>query len=138
MTPIGKALVMRPGTDVTLVSFSKMVGFCKEAAEELAKEGISAEVVNLRSLRPLDRDAIAKASAQNQPRGGGGGGLTAAGVAAEISAMVNEDAFDYLDAPVERITGVDIPMPYAANLEKLALPQVSDIVRVAKRVCYRE
>ena len=138
VTPIGKALVMRPGTDVTLVSFSKMVGFCKEAAEELAKEGISAEVVNLRSLRPLDRDAIAASARKTNRVVVVEEGWPQAGVGAEISAMVNEDAFDYLDAPVERITGVDIPMPYAANLEKLALPQVSDIVRVAKRVCYRE
>jgi len=138
VTPIGKALVMRPGTDVTLVSFSKMVGFCKEAAEELAKEGISAEVINLRSLRPLDRDAIAASARKTNRVVVVEEGWPQAGVGAEISAMVNEDAFDYLDAPVERITGVDIPMPYAANLEKLALPQVSDIVRVAKRVCYRE
>jgi len=138
VTPIGKALVMRPGTDVTLVSFSKMVGFCKQAAEELAKEGISAEVINLRSLRPLDRDAIAASARKTNRVVVVEEGWPQAGVGAEISAMVNEDAFDYLDAPVERITGVDIPMPYAANLEKLALPQVSDIVRVAKRVCYRE
>ena len=117
---------MRPGTDVTLVSFSKMVGFCKEAAEELAKEGISAEVVNLRSLRPLDRDAIAASARKTNRVVVVEEGWPQAGVGAEISAMVNEDAFDYLDAPVERITGVDIPMPYAANLEKLALPQVSD------------
>ena len=138
VTPIGKALVMRPGTDVTLVSFSKMVGFCKQAAEELAKEGISAEVINLRSLRPLDRDAIAASARKTNRVVVVEEGWPQAGVGAEISAVVNEDAFDYLDAPVERITGVDIPMPYAANLEKLALPQVSDIVRVAKRVCYRE
>jgi pyruvate dehydrogenase E1 component beta subunit len=138
VAPIGKALVMRPGKDVTLVSFSKMVGFCVKAAEELAKEGIDAEVINLRSLRPLDRDAIAASARKTNRVVVVEEGWPQAGVGAEISAMVNEDAFDHLDAPVERITGVDIPMPYAANLEKLALPQVSDIVRVAKRVCYRE
>tara|TARA_B110000977_G_scaffold192762_2_gene266735 strand:- start:44934 stop:46355 length:1422 start_codon:yes stop_codon:yes gene_type:complete len=138
VVPIGKALVMRPGTDVTLVSFSKMVGFCNQAAEELAKEGISAEVINLRSLRPLDRDAIAASARKTNRVVVVEEGWPQAGVGAEISAMVNEDAFDYLDAPVERITGVDIPMPYAANLEQLALPKVHDIVRVAKRVCYRE
>ena len=138
VAPIGKALVMRPGTDVTLVSFSKMVGSCKQAAEELAKQGIDAEVINLRSLRPLDRDAIAASARKTNRVVVVEEGWPQAGVGAEISAVVNEDAFDHLDAPVERITGVDIPMPYAANLEKLALPQVSDIVRVAKRVCYRE
>ena len=136
--PIGKALVMRPGTDVTLVSFSKMVGYCTQAADELAKSGISAEVINLRSLRPLDRDAIAASARKTNRVVVVEEGWPQAGVGAEISAVVNEDAFDHLDAPVERITGVDIPMPYAANLEKLALPQGSDIVRVAKRVCYRE
>ena len=137
VAPIGKALVMRPGTDVTLVSFSKMVGYCKQAAEELAKEGVSAEVINLRSLRPLDRDAIAASVRKTNRIVVVEEGWPQAGVGAEIATMVMEDAFDHLDAPVERITGVDIPMPYAANLEKLALPQVEDIVRVAKRVCYK-
>ena len=117
VAPIGKALVMRPGTDVTLVSFSKMVGYCKEAAEALEKEGVSAEVIKLRSLRPLDRDAIA-ASARRTASSSSRRGWPQAGVGAEIATMVMEDAFDHLDAPVERITGVDIPMPYAANLER--------------------
>ena len=137
VAPIGKALVMRPGTDVTLVSFSKMVGYCKEAAEALEKEGVSAEVINLRSLRPLDRDAIAASARKTNRVVVVEEGWPQAGVGAEIATMVMEDAFDHLDAPVERITGVDIPMPYAANLEKMALPQVEDIVRVAKRVCYK-
>jgi len=137
VAPIGKALVMRPGTDVTLVSFSKMVGFCKKAADELAKEGIEAEVINLRSLRPLDRDAIAASVRKTNRIVVVEEGWPQAGVGAEIATMVMEDAFDHLDAPVERITGVDVPMPYAANLEKAALPQVEDIVRVAKRVCYK-
>ena len=137
VAPIGKALVMRPGSDVTLVSFSKMVGFCKKAADELAKEGIDAEVINLRSLRPLDRDAIAASVRKTNRIVVVEEGWPQAGVGAEIATMVMEDAFDHLDAPVERITGVDIPMPYAANLEKAALPQVEDIVRVAKRVCYK-
>lgn len=137
VAPIGKALVMRPGTDVTLVSFSKMVGYCKQAAEALEKEGVSAEVINLRSLRPLDRDAIAASVRKTNRIVVVEEGWPQAGVGAEIATMVMEDAFDHLDAPVERITGVDIPMPYAANLEKMALPQVEDIVRVAKRVCYK-
>jgi len=137
VAPLGKALVMRPGSDVTLVSFSKMVGECKKAAEELAKEGIDAEVINLRCLRPLDRDAIAASVRKTNRIVVVEEGWPQAGVGAEIAAMVMEDAFDHLDAPVERITGVDIPMPYAKNLEDLALPKVADIVRVAKRVCYK-
>ena len=137
VAPIGKALVMRPGADVTLVSFSKMVGYCQKAADELAKDGIDAEVINLRSLRPLDRDAIAASVRKTNRVVVVEEGWPQAGVGAEISAMIMEDAFDHLDAPVERITGVDIPMPYAANLEKMALPQVEDIVKVAKRVCYK-
>jgi len=137
VVPIGKALIMRPGADVTLVSFSKMVGFCERAADELAKEGIDAEVINLRSLRPLDRNAIAASIRKTNRVVVVEEGWPQAGVGAEISAMIMEDVFDHLDAPVERITGVDIPMPYAANLEKLALPTVEDIVRVARRVCYK-
>ena len=137
VAPIGKALVMRPGSDVTLVSFSKMVGYCKQAADELAKEGIDAEIINLRSLRPLDRDAIAASVRKTNRIVVVEEGWPQCGVGSEIATMVMEDAFDHLDAPVERITGVDIPMPYAANLEKLALPQVEDIVKVAKRVCYK-
>jgi pyruvate dehydrogenase E1 component beta subunit len=114
-----------------------MVGECKKAAEELAKEGIDAEVINLRCLRPLDRDAIAASVRKTNRIVVVEEGWPQAGVGAEIAAMVMEDAFDHLDAPVERITGVDIPMPYAKNLEDLALPKVADIVRVAKRVCYK-
>ena len=136
--PIGKAVVMKPGADVTLVAFSKMVGYCLEAAEELREEGIDAEVINLRSLRPLDRDAIAASVRKTNRIVVVEEGWPQCGVGAEISAVVNEDAFDYLDAPVERIAGVDIPMPYAENLEKMALPTVEDIVRVARRVCYRD
>jgi len=135
--PIGKAVVMKAGTDVTLVAFSKMVGFCLKAAEQLREEGIEAEVINLRSLRPLDRNALASSVRKTNRMVVVEEGWPQCGVGAEISAVVNEDAFDYLDAPVERITGVDIPMPYAENLEKMALPTVADIVRVAKRVCYR-
>ena len=135
--PIGKAIVMKPGADVTLVAFSKMVGYCLEAAEKLRAEGIDAEVINLRSLRPLDRNALASSVRKTNRLVVVEEGWPQCGVGAEIAAVVNEDAFDHLDAPVERITGVDIPMPYAENLEKMALPTVDDIVRVAKRVCYR-
>lgn len=136
--PIGKAIVMKPGADVTLVAFSKMVGYCLEAAEKLRAEGIDAEVINLRSLRPLDRNALASSVRKTNRMVVVEEGWPQCGVGAEIAAVVNEDAFDHLDAPVERITGVDIPMPYAENLEKMALPTVDDIVRVAKRVCYRD
>jgi pyruvate dehydrogenase E1 component beta subunit len=136
--PIGKAIVMKPGADVTLVAFSKMVGYCLEAAEKLRAEGIDAEVINLRSLRPLDRNALASSVRKTNRLVVVEEGWPQCGVGAEIAAVVNEDAFDHLDAPVERITGVDIPMPYAENLEKMALPTVDDIVRVAKRVCYRD
>ena len=136
--PIGKAVIMRPGTDVTLVAFSKMVGYCLEAAEKLREEGIEAEVINLRSLRPLDRGALSASVRKTNRMVVVEEGWPQCGVGAEIAAVVNEDAFDHLDAPVERITGVDLPMPYAENLERLALPGVDDIVRVAKRACYRE
>ena len=136
--PIGKAVVMKPGADVTLVAFSKMVGYCLQAAEKLREEGIDAEVINLRSLRPLDRGALAASVRKTNRMVVVEEGWPQCGVGAEIAAVVNEDAFDHLDAPVERIAGVDIPMPYAENLERMALPTVDDIVRVAKRVCYRD
>ncbi|OUS48422.1 pyruvate dehydrogenase E1 component beta subunit mitochondrial precursor [Ostreococcus tauri] len=136
--PIGKAVVMKPGADVTLVAFSKMVGYCLQAAEKLREEGIDAEVINLRSLRPLDRDALAASVRKTNRMVVVEEGWPQCGVGAEISAVVNEDAFDHLDAPVERITGVDVPMPYAQNLEERALPTVDDIVRVARRVTYRD
>lgn len=135
--PIGKAKVQRAGTDVTLVSFSKMVGACLKAADELAAAGISAEVINLRSLRPLDRDAIAASVRKTGRLITVEEGWPACGVGAEVACVAVEEAFDYLDAPPERITGVDVPMPYAEKLEKAALPSVDDIVRVAKRACFR-
>uniref|UniRef100_A0A061RLF4 Pyruvate dehydrogenase E1 component subunit beta n=1 Tax=Tetraselmis sp. GSL018 TaxID=582737 RepID=A0A061RLF4_9CHLO len=132
---IGKAKVMREGKDVTLVSFSKQVGECLKAAEELKEAGIDAEVLNLRTLRPIDEEAI-KASVRKTHRLiSVEEGWPMCSIGSEIASIAMEHCFDDLDAPVERITGADIPMPYAANLESLALPQVSDIVRVAKRVC---
>ena len=135
---IGKAKIMREGSDVTFVAFSKMVGYCLKAAEELEKDGVNAEVINLRSLRPFDREAVARSAKKTGRVVIVEEGWPQCGVGSEIAACVNEDAFDYLDAPVERVTGVDIPMPYAENLEKMALPTVEDIVRVATRVCYRD
>uniref|UniRef100_A0A9I9DR19 Pyruvate dehydrogenase E1 component subunit beta n=1 Tax=Cucumis melo TaxID=3656 RepID=A0A9I9DR19_CUCME len=124
--PIGKAKIEREGKDVTITAFSKMVGYALKAAEVLSKEGISAEVINLRSIRPLDRATI-NASVRKTNRL----------VTVEEGTSVVEESFGYLDAPVERIAGADIPMPYAANLERMAVPQVEDIVRAAKRACYR-
>ncbi|WP_417429385.1 pyruvate dehydrogenase complex E1 component subunit beta [Kiloniella sp.] len=135
--PIGKAKIVRPGTDVTIVTFSIMVGKALEAAEELAKEGISAEVIDLRTIRPLDTETILNSVRKTNRLVTVEEGWAFSGVGSEISAMVMEQAFDYLDAPVQRVAGVDVPLPYAANLEQLALPQSSHIVTSAKEVCYR-
>jgi len=135
--PIGKAKVERRGTDVTLVAFSRMVGLCLTAAETLAAEGIEAEVINLRSLRPLDTAAILKSVRKTNRVVTVEEGWAFAGIGAEIGQLCMEQAFDWLDAPVTRVTGADVPMPYAANLEKLALPQPEQIVEAARAVCYR-
>jgi pyruvate dehydrogenase E1 component beta subunit len=137
LIPFGKAKIERAGTDVTIVTFSRMVGYALQAAEALAAQGISAEVINLRSLRPLDRESIVKSVKKTHRCVTVEEGWAVCGVGAEVGAIIYEEAFDDLDAPVERITGADVPMPYAINLEKSALPQVDDIVNVVKRVCYR-
>ncbi len=136
--PIGKAKIEREGSDVTITAFTIMVGKALEAAERLADEGISAEVINLRSLRPLDSATIIKSVQKTNRCVSCEEGFPFSGIGAEISAQIMESAFDYLDAPVTRVTGEDVPMPYAANLEKLALPQVDNIVAAAKAVCYRD
>jgi pyruvate dehydrogenase E1 component beta subunit len=135
--PIGKAAVVREGTDVTIVAFSIMVGHALKAAEELAKEGINAEVIDLRTLRPLDTDTIVESVQKTSRCVSVEEGWPVAGIGSEICAVIMEKAFDYLDAPVERVTGKDVPLPYAANLEKLALPQIQDVVDAVKKVCYR-
>jgi pyruvate dehydrogenase E1 component beta subunit len=129
VVPIGKAKVMREGTDVTVVTFSKMVGLAEQAAAELAAEhGISVEVINLRSIRPLDTATIEASIKKTNRLLTVEEGWPQSGIGAEIiSAMCETDAFDYFDAPPLRLTGADIPMPYAANLEALATPQVPDI-----------
>ena len=134
--PIGRAKIERAGTDVTIVAFSIMVGKALDAAAKLAEQGISAEVINLRSIRPLDRWTIIESVKKTNRIVSVEEGWAFAGIGAEIAALVNEHAFDYLDAPVRRVCGADIPMPYAANLEKLALPQIDEIVHVVKEVCY--
>ncbi|MEA2978494.1 MAG: pyruvate dehydrogenase component beta subunit [Alphaproteobacteria bacterium] len=135
--PIGKARIARAGTDVTIVSFSMGMSYALKAAEELAKEGIEAEVIDLRTLRPMDTDTIVESIKKTGRIVTVEEGWPQAGIGAEIAARVIEHAFDYLDAPVTRVSGRDVPMPYAANLEKLALPSVADVIEAAKAVCYR-
>ena len=133
--PIGKAHIERSGKDVTIISFSIMVGKSLEAAEILNDKGIDAEVINLRSLRPLDTETIINSVKKTNRVVTCEEGFPFSGIGSEISAVINENAFDWLDAPVTRVTGKDVPMPYAANLEKLALPQVDDIVKSCINVC---
>ena len=135
--PIGRAKIERPGNDVTIVSFSRMVGVALEAAKQLESEGIDAEVINLRSLRPLDVDTIVASVKKTNRLVSVEEGWPVAGIGSEMAAMMMEHAFDYLDAPVTRVTGVDVPMPYAANLERLALPAPDGVVAAVKAVCYR-
>jgi pyruvate dehydrogenase E1 component beta subunit len=135
--PIGKARIARAGKDVTIVSFSMGMSYALKAAEELAKEGIEAEVIDLRTLRPMDTDTIVASVKKTGRCVTVEEGWPQAGIGAEIAARLIEHAFDYLDAPVMRVSGKDVPMPYAANLEKLALPTVADVVEAAKTVCYR-
>ncbi|MBY0500918.1 MAG: pyruvate dehydrogenase complex E1 component subunit beta [Alphaproteobacteria bacterium] len=135
--PIGKALIRRAGKDVTLTAFSIMVDKALKAAEILAEQGIDAEVIDLRTLRPLDTETIVKSVMKTNRLVSIEESWPFAGIGSEMAALMMEEAFDYLDAPVVRVTGVDVPMPYAANLEHLALPQVEAIVEAGKKVCYR-
>jgi pyruvate dehydrogenase E1 component beta subunit len=135
--PIGKAKIVRAGADVTITAFSIMVGKALEAAEALAADGIEAEVIDLRSIRPLDVETIVSSVKKTNRIVSVEEGWPTCGMGSEIAALMMEHAFDHLDAPVKRIAGEDVPMPYAANLEKLALPQVDTIVAAAKAVCYR-
>jgi pyruvate dehydrogenase E1 component beta subunit len=133
---IGKAKVLKEGSDVTIVAFSLQVKNAMEAAAALAQEGIDAEVIDLRTLRPLDTATIVASVQKTNRVVCIEEGWPYAGIGAEIGFQVMEQAFDYLDAPVARVSGIDIPLPYAANLERLSLPQVADIVAAAKGVCY--
>ncbi len=135
--PIGKAKIVRQGSDVTITAFSIMVKKALAAADALAEQGISAEVIDLRSLRPLDTETILASVRKTNRIVTCEEGWGQSGIGAEISARVMEQAFDYLDAPVTRVYGEDVPMPYAANLEQLALPQAEHIVEAAKAVCYK-
>jgi pyruvate dehydrogenase E1 component beta subunit len=135
--PIGRAKIERPGSDVTITAFSLPVSHALAAAEKLAGEGINAEVINLRTIRPLDTATIVASVKKTNRLVSVEEGWPFAGIGAELAAVMMEQAFDWLDAPVVRVTGVDVPLPYAANLEKLALPNPDRIVEAARAVCYR-
>jgi len=138
LIPIGKARIAREGRDVTLVSYSRGMMYTLEAAEQLAKEGIEAEVVDLRTLRPLDIDTVVASVKKTNRLVTIEQSWSACSIGSEVCASVTAQAFDYLDAPPTKVTGADVPMPYAANLEQLALPSVEQVVKAAKSVCYRE
>jgi pyruvate dehydrogenase E1 component beta subunit len=135
--PIGKAKVRRQGTDVTIVAYSRMVGFALEAAERLAQDGIEAEVVDLRTIRPMDHETVVESVKKTNRLVTVEEGWSPMGIGAEVAARVVEHAFDYLDAPPARVCQTDVPLPYAANLEALSLPSVDRIVEAAKRVSYK-
>ncbi len=135
--PIGRARVERPGKDVTITAFSLQVGQALAAAEKLAADGIDAEVINLRTLRPLDTATIVESVKKTNRLVSVEEGWPYAGIGAELAAVMMEQAFDWLDAPVARVAGEDVPLPYAANLEKLALPNPDKIAAAVRKVCYR-
>ena len=135
--PIGRARVVRAGNDVTIVAWSMGMTYALKAADELAKENISAEVIDLRTLKPMDSGTIIESVKKTGRIVTVEEGWKQSGIGAEIAARIVEEAFDYLDAPIARVTGKDVPMPYAANLEKLALPSVAEVVAAAKAVSYR-
>ena len=135
--PIGKARIVQEGSDVTIVAFSLQVGMAIEAAQILAEENISVEIIDLRTIRPLDEEAILDSVRKTNRLVLVEEGWFFSGIGATISAIVMREAFDYLDAAPEIVSGKDVPLPYAENLEKLSLPTVDDIVIAAKRVCYK-
>ncbi|WP_166295196.1 pyruvate dehydrogenase complex E1 component subunit beta [Bradyrhizobium sp. 2S1] len=137
VVPIGKARIARAGKDVTIVSWAMGMSYALKAADELAKEGIEAEVVDLRTIRPMDTETIINSVKKTGRAVTVEEGWQQSGVGSEVAARIMEHAFDYLDAPVARVSGKDVPMPYAANLEKLALPSVAEVVAAAKAVSYR-
>ena len=136
--PIGKARLAREGRDLTIVSYSRGLAYTLEAAKQLAEQGIEAEVIDLRTLRPLDMDAVIASVKKTNRIVTVEEGWPICSIGSEICARVTAEAFDHLDAPPLKVTGADVPMPYAANLEKLALPSVDKVVAAAKSVCYRK
>jgi pyruvate dehydrogenase E1 component beta subunit len=137
IVPIGKARIARSGDHVTITAFSRMVKLAIQAAEELENAGISAEIIDLRTLRPFDIDTVVASVKKTNRIVSVEEGWPFAGIGAEIAAVVMEECFDWLDAPLKRVAGKDVPLPYAANLERLALPQVEDIIAAAREVAYR-
>jgi pyruvate dehydrogenase E1 component beta subunit len=137
LIPLGKAKIARPGDGVTIVAWSMGMAYALKAGEELAKENISAEIIDLRTIRPMDTETLVHSIEKTGRCVVVEEGWSQSGVGSEIAARLMEHAFDYLDAPVARVSGKPVPMPYAANLEKLALPSVADVVEAAKAVCYR-
>ncbi|WP_372915456.1 transketolase C-terminal domain-containing protein, partial [Sandarakinorhabdus sp.] len=137
VVPIGKARTVRAGKDVTLVSYSIGVGVSLQAANALAALGIDAEVIDLRTLRPMDTAAVLESVKKTNRMVVVEEGWPACSIASEIMAVVMEKGFDDLDAPVLRVTNEDVPLPYAANLEKAALLKVDDVIAAARAVCYR-
>lgn len=134
---IGKAKIVREGKDVTIVAFSIQVKNALDAAQELQKLGIEAEVIDLRTLKPLDIASVIRSVQKTSRLITVEEGWGVCGIGSEISAQIQEEAFDYLDAPVLRVSAKDVPLPYAANLERLALPQVADVIEAARQVCYK-
>jgi pyruvate dehydrogenase E1 component beta subunit len=137
LVPIGKARIARPGEHVTIAAFSRMVKLALQAADELEKNGISAEIIDLRSLRPFDVATVVASVKKTNRIVSVEEGWPFAGIGSEIAAIMMEECFDWLDAPLKRVSGKDVPLPYAANLERLAVPQVEDIVTAAREVAYR-
>jgi pyruvate dehydrogenase E1 component subunit beta len=135
--PIGKARVVRQGQHVTIISWSNGMTYALKAAEELVKEGIEPEIIDLRTIRPMDTETIVSSVKKTGRAVVVEEGWQQSGVGAEVASRIMEHVFDYLDAPVARVSGKDVPMPYAANLEKLALPSAAEVVEAAKAVCYR-
>ena len=135
--PIGKAKIARPGKDVTIVSWSRGMVYALEAAKQLESEGIDAEVIDLRTLRPLDMETVLASVRKTNRIVTVEEAWPVCSIGSEICAQVASEAFDYLDAPPTKIAGEDVPMPYAANLEKMALPDAARVVAAAKAVCYR-
>ena len=136
--PIGRAKILRAGADVTLVSHSRSLDACLEAVKSLSAEGVDCEVIDLRSLRPLDTSTVIASVQKTNRLVTVEEGWPVAGIGAEISAAVQSEAFDYLDAPIARVTGLDVPLPYADNLEKMALPSTEKVIKAVNAVCYRQ
>jgi len=137
IVPIGRARIARAGEHVTITAFSRMVKLAMQAAEELEKAGISAEIIDLRSLRPFDVETVVASVKKTNRIVAVEEGWPFAGIGSELAAIMMEECFDWLDAPAKRVAGKDVPLPYAANLERLAVPQVEDIVAAAREVAYR-